>query len=100
MSTSFVPPRPDQWEGPAPQFTPPPVSSWEGPASSGIEKPKGSAAGRFFGGLWDTTVGGLGSAAKMVADLAQSGAGGGHQITPETQRALKGIIDAHADQAQ
>jgi hypothetical protein len=37
MSTTFVPPKPDQWQGPSQQasgFVPPPVDSWQGPAKS------------------------------------------------------------------
>lgn len=52
MSTTFVPPRPDQWQGPAPQaggFTPPPVSSWQGPSPAasvpGMEKLGGAPPG-------------------------------------------------------
>ena len=36
MSTSFTPPSPSQWEGPAQDFTPPPVSSWQGPAKENV----------------------------------------------------------------
>ena len=36
MSTTFIPPKPDQWQGPADSggFTPPPINSWEGLGSS------------------------------------------------------------------
>jgi hypothetical protein len=43
MATSFVPPKPDQWEGPAQQgaqvFTPPPPSAWEGKGQIDYSKP-------------------------------------------------------------
>ena len=39
MSSSFVPPRPDQWEGPSANFVPPSVDSWEGPSKSAAPAP-------------------------------------------------------------
>lgn len=67
MSTTFVPPRPDQWEGPAQgaqakAFVPPSPDQWEGPAkgftpppveSEEKKKEKPSAIGEFAKGVGD-----------------------------------------------
>lgn len=69
------------------------------PDESAYKKPEGSAASRFLGGLWNTTVGGLGTAAKVVADIAAHPTNP-MAVSPETQQAIYGIIQSHADQAQ
>jgi hypothetical protein len=82
-------PRPDWFEQNAPQ-------------SAATQQPEGSAAGRFVGGLWDA-VNPM-PMVRILADAAQSGAaalgGGVRPLSPETQAAIKGIIDSHAEQLQ
>lgn len=72
MSTTFVPPKPDQWEGPAQAggFTPPPVDSWQGPSKTPakLEKPKIEPI-EFVN---DTLKNIPGSAANLVGNMYQA----------------------------
>src|ERR1039458_3821179 len=47
MSSVFVPPRPDQWEGPKDRggFTPPALDSWDGPKKQTLPDGRGSDIG-------------------------------------------------------
>ncbi len=58
--------------------------------------------GRFIGGLWDTTVGGLKDTALALADLTSQLGPGGRGFDPNSVggKAAMGIVQGHIDQAK
>lgn len=120
MSTTFVPPSPNQWEGPTKQsgvFTPPPISSWEGEAKSrggrggggsgsadvNSSRMGGNPLTDFLGGVADTTVKTIPAALKMAGHGVAAAMSGPNPMDPGKvpfQEDVANLIGAQVDQGK